>query len=368
MPAATEATTEPSGRNKIGVLLRETRQSFGGDIGEIAATLRIRAAYLIAIEEAQFDRLPAPVYATGFVRAYANHLGLDGEEAVRRFKQETTNFESPRGLSFPVPLGERSIPGGTVVLAALILAVCGYGLWYYVSTGERSRPERVSVVPPELKPLAGNVAQPPAPAPVASAPDTSAATPSPSAAVSEPPPASVMSSAATNAPAPMSAPPVTALAADAVVAPTPPPASPSTSTAPATQVASATPPAVVTPPAGSSPTAPPTATASAGTAAPTPDQPRVFGAVGQPARIILRARKDSWIQVREGDHIVSERTLRPGDIYRVPDRPGLILHTGNGAGFDIEVDGKKAPSLGAAVRRNVALDPARLAAGTALPD
>jgi cytoskeleton protein RodZ len=72
--------------------------------------------------------------------------------------------------------------------------------------------------------------------------------------------------------------------------------------------------------------------------------------------------------VREGDKVVSERTLRPGDIYRVPDRPGLILHTGNGAGFDIEVDGKKAPSLGAAVRRNVALDPARLAAGTALPN
>ncbi len=169
MPAANgDADTESSGpRHTIGDLLRETRKSYGGDIDRIAATLRIRASYLTAIEESQYDKLPGPVYAQGFVRAYAVHLGLDGDEAIRRFKQEVAGFEVSRDLSFPVPLAERSIPGGTMVLAALILAICGYGLWYYVSTSDRSHPERVSAVPPDLiaatkKPPVPNTAAPPA--------------------------------------------------------------------------------------------------------------------------------------------------------------------------------------------------------------
>src|SRR5579862_1255497 len=171
---AARAATSNAPRGTIGELLRQTRQSYGGDIAQIAGILRIRAAYLTAIEESRYEGLPAPVYALGFVRAYANHLGLDGDEAVRRFKQETASFEMPRGLSFPVPLAERSVPGGTMILAALILALCGYGLWYYVSTGERERPERVSVVPPDLK----AAAQPAASATAPLTPD-SGATPSP---------------------------------------------------------------------------------------------------------------------------------------------------------------------------------------------
>src|SRR5579863_2227044 len=94
----------PNRRRTVGQLLRQTRESYGSDIPRVAAALRIRGAYLEAIEEGQYDRLPGPVYALGFVRAYAVHLGLDGEEAVRRFKLEAEGFEAQRDLSFPVPL------------------------------------------------------------------------------------------------------------------------------------------------------------------------------------------------------------------------------------------------------------------------
>jgi cytoskeleton protein RodZ len=93
-PAADGDSNAESGpRHTIGELLRETRQSYGGDIDRIAGTLRIKASYLTAIEESHYDKLPGPVYAQGFVRAYAVHLGLDGDEAIRRFKQEVDGFE-----------------------------------------------------------------------------------------------------------------------------------------------------------------------------------------------------------------------------------------------------------------------------------
>src|SRR5665213_1744553 len=156
-PPEDEATPQPPAedvrpRHTVGALLRETRESYGGDIERIAAALRICAPYLVALEEDRYDRLPAPVYALGFVRAYAIHLGLDGEEAVRRFKQEASGFEIPRDLIFPVPLADRGIPRRPILAAAVLLLLVAYGAWYYLSSGSRARPERVSEVPAALLP------------------------------------------------------------------------------------------------------------------------------------------------------------------------------------------------------------------------
>ena len=145
----------------VGTMLREARQGFGRDIPQISAALRIRTAYLQAIEEGRYDVLPGPTYTVGFIRAYSEYLGLDGVEMVRRFKQESEGLELKRDLSFPMPLTERSIPGGTILLFALILAICGYGLWYYLSSTDRSRPERVGAVPSALLPPPKEAAPPP---------------------------------------------------------------------------------------------------------------------------------------------------------------------------------------------------------------
>ena len=55
---------------------------------------------------------PARPTRSAFVRAYAEYLGLDGEEAARRFKREGQGLDSQPGLSLPAPIAERSIPGG----------------------------------------------------------------------------------------------------------------------------------------------------------------------------------------------------------------------------------------------------------------
>jgi cytoskeleton protein RodZ len=56
--------------------------------------------------------------------------------------------------------------------------------------------------------------------------------------------------------------------------------------------------------------------------------------------------------------------LKPGEIYNVPNQPGLTMVTGNAGGLDIDVDGATISRIGAAgqVARNVSLDPDRLLA------
>src|SRR5712691_11730833 len=154
--------------NPVGELLRERREELGLDLDEIGETLRIRPVYLAALEQGRAQDLPGPTYALGFIRAYAHHLGFDSDRILERYKAESAEVQVRPDLALPVPLGARSLPGGPILLVGLILALCGYGTWYYLSTGERSRPERVAAVPAELR-------QPPqqriaAPSPAAASP------------------------------------------------------------------------------------------------------------------------------------------------------------------------------------------------------
>jgi cytoskeleton protein RodZ len=85
--------------------------------------------------------------------------------------------------------------------------------------------------------------------------------------------------------------------------------------------------------------------------------------------VSIRALVDCWIQIRAPDQsVVFSRVLKSGEVYNVPSRPGLLLRTGNAGALQFAIDGKPAPSIGTAgtQRRDVALDPVQLAAGTAV--
>jgi cytoskeletal protein RodZ len=109
------------------------------------------------------------------------------------------------------------------------------------------------------------------------------------------------------------------------------------------------------------PAAPPAAPAAAAAV-------RAFGAAEGESRIAVVASSDSWIQVRNGaGDLVFTRVLRPGEVYRVPDQPGLRMVTGNAGGIAVVLDGAQLPPMGAQgqVLRDIALDPQRLAARAA---
>ena len=175
-----------------GGLLRRTREELGWDIRDVASALRIRAEYLAALERNTVEGLPGPTYATGFLRAYAEYLGLDGHEIVRRFREEKTGLHTKPELAFPVPLTDRGIPGGGIFLIAVLMAGLAYGTWYYFPSHEHATPSAVEPVPPHLLQLPPPPSPPPpvaiveAPKPVDTAnavvpPPPSTAAPTPAA-------------------------------------------------------------------------------------------------------------------------------------------------------------------------------------------
>jgi helix-turn-helix protein/uncharacterized protein DUF4115 len=69
----------------IGDTLRETRLAAGTQLDEVERTIRIRIRYLDALENEEWGVLPGDAYVRGFLRTYADYLGLDGEAMVAEY-------------------------------------------------------------------------------------------------------------------------------------------------------------------------------------------------------------------------------------------------------------------------------------------
>ncbi|HEU0071193.1 MAG TPA: helix-turn-helix domain-containing protein, partial [Alphaproteobacteria bacterium] len=173
----------------IGDDLRAAREARGEDLRDIAAQLRIRFAYLEAIENGSFDALPGPTYAIGFVRAYARYLRLNAEEMIARFKIEAAGIDAPAELTFPEPMSESRVPRGGLVVIAILLAVAAYGGWYYLSTRDMTVADMVPPAPSDMAGVSANdtanlppeIAElaPPPPSELPETPSDSAAAPAP---------------------------------------------------------------------------------------------------------------------------------------------------------------------------------------------
>jgi cytoskeleton protein RodZ len=71
---------------EIGATLREARMRARIDVSEIEAGTKIRAKYLRALENEEWDLLPGPTFVKSFLRTYGQALGLDGRALVEEYK------------------------------------------------------------------------------------------------------------------------------------------------------------------------------------------------------------------------------------------------------------------------------------------
>ncbi len=103
---------------EIGNSLREARVRQGRDFSRAEADTKIRGRYLQALEDERFDVFPGEAYVKGFLRTYAEYLGLDGQLYVDEFNSRFSSTEEALPPSRPAPR-PRSRSESSFVLVAL---------------------------------------------------------------------------------------------------------------------------------------------------------------------------------------------------------------------------------------------------------
>jgi hypothetical protein len=107
----------------IGSSLREARVRQGLDFPELEQLTRIRPKYLRALEDERFDILPAPTYVRGFLRSYADALGLDGQPFVDEYNSRFAVGEEDvpvRARRVPPPRRDRADRESRIAVVALL--------------------------------------------------------------------------------------------------------------------------------------------------------------------------------------------------------------------------------------------------------
>jgi hypothetical protein len=123
---------------EIGNSLREARERQGLEYPQIELATKIRAKYIRALEEEQFGFLPAHTYVKGFLRTYAEFLGLDGQLYVDEFSSRFVGDgmeDAPRRVASPRVHQNRGIErkvllsalAGIAVVTALVIVAWKFG-------------------------------------------------------------------------------------------------------------------------------------------------------------------------------------------------------------------------------------------------
>lgn len=122
------ANSESGEGMRIGEVLKRSRTRQGIEIAEVEERTKIRTKYLRALESEDWEVLPSPAYARGFLRTYAQVLGLDDDAVIDEFRRQVESG-SPEGQAYGVaepllegrrrPLGSEPSRRGTGALVAI---------------------------------------------------------------------------------------------------------------------------------------------------------------------------------------------------------------------------------------------------------
>ncbi|MBS0274685.1 MAG: DUF4115 domain-containing protein [Proteobacteria bacterium] len=264
----------------VGQDLRAARLRRGDDLASVSRALKIRKDHLEALEEDRFEHLPGRAYAIGFVRSYADYLGIDPVQSVERFKLEIAGRgnDALPAATLPAVEEERQLPHGWIIIAAVVVILVGYGVYRLAMSADSLVNQPVAAVPTQLAPAPAKIAKKAPPKP----------------------------------PVQQAAPPAAALPGQAA----------------------ATPPAGNANPLSVMPGQQPQ------TAAPLPAG-QVYGAGNKNARVVLRIKQATHVLVEGSDgKVFINRTLQPGDTYNVPLVEGVTLTAQNGNAVELDLDGQ----------------------------
>ncbi len=114
---------------RIGDALKRRRQEQGLSLDDVRRLTRIGKKWLAALEAGDRDAFPAEVYLKGFLKTYADALGLDGAGMVRDLDGQDDEAGGPADAAEPGGKGQQGVarPGGATAMAGLAHLMRGQG-------------------------------------------------------------------------------------------------------------------------------------------------------------------------------------------------------------------------------------------------
>lgn len=155
----------------LGQILRSKREERGMTLKDIEAALSIRVKYLEALEQEDFAVIPGEVYTKGFLRNYANYLGLNAEEMVQLYKNtlEPSQKTETEEVEAQPPVSERKQQRRGLAwsfgIAVLLLVVAAAAYLGYPYMTQKAPEPNVNVPPKNAAPLPQQQIPPVQPAP-----------------------------------------------------------------------------------------------------------------------------------------------------------------------------------------------------------
>jgi cytoskeleton protein RodZ len=151
---------------QIGPSLREARTRRGFSPADVHKAVRIRERYLTALEEERWEMLPGDAYTKGFLRTYAEFLGLDGQLYIDEFNARIAQHDEEPLV--PEVLKKQGRAGGILfrtIGAVLLLgaAIAGLAAWRHAGTPARPTIDAAAAAPKPtaaVKPQIHHVAAP----------------------------------------------------------------------------------------------------------------------------------------------------------------------------------------------------------------
>ena len=142
---------EAMAEENVGEAVRQTRLYYGKTLADVEKALHIRSSQISAIERGDIAQLPGQAYVVGFVRSYAEYLGLDSAKVIELFKAQYMRDPVETVLSFPVPASETKTPAFWLLVLSLILTFLFFLALYLFNKPDQSSTLEIRDIPKDIK-------------------------------------------------------------------------------------------------------------------------------------------------------------------------------------------------------------------------